>query len=207
MPRLRGPLLTGCAGPLTRCRPRRRRNARGVSLAPLRVALLFLLLPRCPRRPGRADRPRQRPDRRRTRRRRLHRVPRRQGPARRPRHRQRGQSRLPAVLRRLPRPERRRRRGRGTRRRPRQPELGAATEDRRELLAPTPRACGTTSAAPCPTSRRARSARTRSTPSSPTCCTWEASLARTRCWTRRPLPKVEMPNRDGFVPDDRPDTD
>ncbi len=45
MPRLRGPLLTGCAGPLTRCRPRRRRNARGVSLAPLRAALLFLLLP------------------------------------------------------------------------------------------------------------------------------------------------------------------
>ncbi len=45
MPRLRGPLPTGCAGPLTRCRRRRRRNARGVSLAPLRVALLFLLLP------------------------------------------------------------------------------------------------------------------------------------------------------------------
>ena len=45
MPRRSGSLLTGCAGPLTRCRRRRRRYARGVSLAPLRVALLFLLLP------------------------------------------------------------------------------------------------------------------------------------------------------------------
>ena len=45
MPRLRGPLPTGCAGPLTRCRRRRRRNARGVSLAPFCAVLLLLAVP------------------------------------------------------------------------------------------------------------------------------------------------------------------
>ena len=45
MPRRSGPLLAGCAGPLTRCRRRRRRNARGVSLAPFCAVLLLLAVP------------------------------------------------------------------------------------------------------------------------------------------------------------------
>ena len=45
MPSRSGPLLTGCADPLTRCRRRRRRNTRGVSFAPFRVAFLFVVLP------------------------------------------------------------------------------------------------------------------------------------------------------------------
>ena len=45
MPRRSGPLLAGCAGPLTRCRRRRRRNARGVSLAPFCALLLLLAVP------------------------------------------------------------------------------------------------------------------------------------------------------------------
>ena len=58
---------------------------------------------------------------------------------------------------------------------------------------------GITSIAACLWGKRGRSRPMRCTPLPPSCCTRTTSSRKTRSWTPQSLPKVKMPNRDGFA--------
>ena len=66
---------------------------------------------------------------------------------------------------------------------------------------PMPRRCSTTSTERCPTRRQDRSASTIPTPSLPTFSASTGSCPRKANSTRQSLPKIRMPNRDGFIPE------